>query len=386
MSRVDWSWFRTHLLDEILPRWRKAAYTASGLFLPHLDREWRRTGNVTGTLVSQGRLIYNFAVGYRLTGEAKYLDALRAGAAFLRDRFADHDEGGLFYRCDWNGEAIEDFKDAYGHAFGVFGLAHAARTEEVRAVDGPLALAFAALTRFTDRATGGMAPRLNRDWSPLPPERRLTNSQNPMMHSFEACLSIEGPGRQPARGMAKLLTTALFADSPRPASQGLPELYTEDWQPLPSEQGGRVDLGHQFEWAYLLSRAVQLGYPGKCLDWARELLDFGMHVGYDPVDGGIFANASLGGEVTDRTKGWWQQCEATRAMMHFAVERGRDDLWEPAAKTIEYFRANLIDPEFGGWYYGPGHQNKGSEWKVDYHVVGMCEEAIRLAEVVGGTA
>jgi len=383
MSRVDWSWFRTHLLDDILPRWRKAAYTASGLLLPHLDREWRRTGELTGTLVSQGRLIYNFAVGYRLTGESRYLDAVQAGAAFLREAFTDNDEGGLFYRCDWNAKVVDEHKDAYGHAFGVFGLAHAARTKEVRAVEGPLALTFMALTRFIDRDAGGMTPQLNRDWTPLPPERRPPNSQNPMMHSFEACLSIRDAGGKPATSMARLLGQALFADSPRPLSQGLPELYAQDWQPLPTEQGGRVDLGHQFEWAYLLSHAVELGHPKSHLDWAHELLDYGMRVGYDPSEGGIFANASLEGEVIDRAKGWWQQCEAARAMMHFAALRGREDLWEPLEKTIRYFQAHCIDPDFGGWYHSPTNLNKGSEWKVDYHVVGMCEEALRLADKMG---
>jgi mannose/cellobiose epimerase-like protein (N-acyl-D-glucosamine 2-epimerase family) len=126
-----------------------------------------------------------------------------------------------------------------------------------------------------------------------------------------------------------------------------------------------------------------LGYPKHYLDWAHELLDYGMRVGYDPEAGGIFANASLEGEVIDRSKGWWQQCEAARAMMHFAVEHGREELWEPLAKTIAYFQANYIDPEFGGWYHSPTNLNKGSEWKVDYHVVGMCEEAIRLAGIIG---
>jgi mannose/cellobiose epimerase-like protein (N-acyl-D-glucosamine 2-epimerase family) len=57
---------------------------------------------------------------------------------------------------------------------------------------------------------------------------------------------------------------------------------------------------------------------------------------------------------------------------------GREDLWGPFERTMAFCRANLIDPEFGGWYLDRS-LDKGSEWKVDYHVVGLCEEAIRLA-------
>jgi mannose-6-phosphate isomerase len=377
MSAVDWAWFRTHLLDEILPRWRKAACTASGLFVPHLDREWRRTGDVTGTLVSQGRLLYNFAVGHRLTGEQPYLDAVEAGARFLHDAFYDDDHTGYVYRCDWDGEVIEDFKDAYGHAFATFGFAHAARAAGGPLHGAHLTLALIGLTDFMCWETGGMVPRKTREGGPL----GLTNTQNPMMHSFEACLAAQDSRGDLATPLAGQIVDRLFAQAARPLTCGLPEFYTDDWAPLPVEQGGRVDIGHQFEWAYLLSRAVQLGYPTAYLGWANELLDYGMRVGYDPDEGGVFSNANLDGELTDRSKGWWQQCEAARAMMHFAVERGRDDLWEPLAKTIAYFRANLIDPEFGGWYYSLTNRNKGSEWKVDYHVVGMCEEATRLAQV-----
>lgn len=383
MSRVDWSWFRTHLLDEILPRWLKGACTASGLFLPHLDREWRRTGDVTGTLVSQGRLIYNFAVGYRLTGDPKYLEAVGAGATFLAQRFGDEEHGGFHYRCDWNGKPTEDFKDAYGHAFAVFGLAHAARAEGAQSADSRLLRSFIALSRFGQSEPEGLAPRLTREWEPPSAEQRPPNSQNPVMHAFEACLSAAALQSSSIRLLAEALAEALFEGRDPGPDRGLPELYTEDWEPLPTEQGGRVDLGHQFEWAYLLSRAGQLGHPEQYLDWAHELLDYGMRVGYDPEAGGIFANASLEGEVIDRSKGWWQQCEAARAMMHFAVEHGREELWEPLAKTIAYFQANYIDPEFGGWYHSPTNLNKGSEWKVDYHVVGMCEEAIRLAGIIG---
>jgi mannobiose 2-epimerase len=164
---------------------------------------------------------------------------------------------------------------------------------------------------------------------------------------------------------------------------GLPELYTEDWSPLPTAEGGRVDIGHQFEWAYLLSAAVERDFPQAHLSDAFALLDYGLRVGYDAGEGGIFADASLAGEVIRPQKGWWQQCEAARAMMHFAALRGRDDLWEPLERTVAFIRREFVDPEYGGWYAGRSRE-KGNPWKVDYHVVGMRQEAMRLNRAADG--
>ncbi|MGQ9730462.1 MAG: AGE family epimerase/isomerase [Candidatus Zipacnadales bacterium] len=379
-SEIDWEWFRSHLLDDILPRWRNSACTAQGLYLPHLDRQWRFTGNPTGTLVSQSRLLYNFSVGYRLTDEQRYLDAISPGAEFLYHGFYDREKGGYFYRCDRNGEVVEDFKDAYGHAFVLFGWAHAYWATQYTDYWHHMQGAYDLLRKFQDEY-GGLVPRYDRAWHERTDIANPVNSQNPIMHAFEALLSSSlEQSKSFCDEFAASLVNYLFGKVGRPLSQGLPELYTPDGRALPTDAGGRVDIGHQFEWAFLLSRARELGAPERYLEWAETLLEYGLRVGFDSLEGGIFSNASLEGEVIDYRKGWWQQCEATRALMHFALVRKRDDLWVPLAKTIHYFQTHLIDPDFGGWY-ADERLNKGNEWKVDYHVVAMCEEAIRLAEM-----
>lgn len=299
----------------------------------------------------------------------------------MRNSFYDSNFGGFFYRCDARGRTVEDFKDAYGHAFALFGLSHSSQVTQEPLDARFTQISLETLIGFVCPQTGGMIPRKRRDFAPLPAEKRGPNSQNPMMHTFEACLAFRQSDSRSAQ-LARGIVDRLFRMTERPLSQGLPELYTDDWQPLPTDQGGRIDIGHQFEWAYLLSKATELGYPKEYLDWANELFDYGMRVGYDELEGGIFSDASLEGQVISHRKGWWQQCEATRAMMHFAVKHGRQDLWSPLGHTIAYFQANLIDPEFGGWYGGPD-LHKGGVWKVDYHVVGMCEEALKLAEEKG---
>src|SRR5215210_4965535 len=92
-TKVDLGWFKTHLLDEILPKWLLSV-TDQGLFLSHFDRKWQPLHRNYGTLVSQCRLLYNFSQGYALTGDQRYLDAVEGGAHFLLEHFRDQKHGG----------------------------------------------------------------------------------------------------------------------------------------------------------------------------------------------------------------------------------------------------------------------------------------------------
>jgi len=209
------------------------------------------------------------------------------------------------------------------------------------------------------------------------------------MHLFEALLSLgtlEGMSLvlDEARETADFVLRRLV----RKDDGLLPEWYLQDWSERLEDQGGQIDLGHAFEWAYLLSTSVERGLPEAYLSHAANFLEYGLRFGYDAQDGGIYRFASPGGKVLSQNKRWWPQCEAIRALMHFAILRGNDVLWNPLLKTIHFVQEHFVDGQYGGWYTfiepgaSPVNQDagtdKGGEWKVDYHVVGMCVEAIRL--------
>jgi len=378
----DFKWFRDHLLKDILPNWVKNAVTKEGLFLPHLDRKWNPTGKDYGTLVSQSRLLYNFAKGYELTGEEKYLRAVESGARFLIQNFKDREYGGWFWSCNREGKVLDAHKSSYGHAFVIFGLSHAFRvTGDENLEDQAIEAWMIMNTRFRDEY-GGFSWRMNRKFE----EIEEIKSQNPIMHTFEALLALgDLDGLRHIHRDAEAIAEFVINRLLRKRDGILPELYTHDWKELPAERGGRIDIGHAFEWAYLLSSAVERGLPERYLSYADHLLKYGLRIGYDPKNGGIYSPATPDGEILERRKGWWEQCEAIRALTHFAVVRKKENLWGPLEKTLDFVKRFYIDSEFGGWYISIGedsrgrNESKGDEWKVDYHVVGMCMEAIRLS-------
>ncbi len=369
-------WFGDHLISEILPNWLNHTRTENGLFFANLGRNWERQDRNVCTLVSQSRLLHNFSVGYQLTGQAEYLEAVNNGSDALLRYFRDSEAGGWLLSCDLSGEILDSRKDLYGHAFVIFGLSHAAAvTDRADLKQAALDTWEIVSSRFRD-SRGGFVGKLTRSFEPAP----HTPSQNPIMHLFEALFTLDtlddsGRVRQGGEQVADFVLNRLI----RKSDGILPELYDADWRELSAENGGRIDVGHSFEWAYLLSRAAECGWPGHYLKPAERLLENGLRLGFDATDGGIISPAQPDGTITTPTKGWWEQCEAIRAILHFAVVRDRDEVWEPLEKIIDFVRNRFVDEKYGGWFaHPPDNLNKGSVWKVDYHVVGMCIEAIRL--------
>ncbi|HET6429060.1 MAG TPA: AGE family epimerase/isomerase [Phycisphaerae bacterium] len=381
-KHVDGEWFRRSLVEDNLSHWLAAAPRPNGFFAATLDRQWKPADEQVGTLVSQSRLVFVMAAGHDVTGEQAYLDAARKGADFLLAHFRDGEHGGWLWSVDPDGEPGKTYKDSYGHAFVIFALAHATRVTG----DGKYAAAAKETwetmkARFRDEA-GGFRRQGYRDWSGM-----RGCSQNPMMHLFEALLALHAAtGDEAIRRDASGLVEFIFGRLYQPAGGYLPEAYDADWKPVPDDAGGYIDLGHQFEWAFLLSQAARQGLDAKYLDIARRLLDYGMAHGYDAASGGIFGSADYSGRARSKSKGWWQQCEHLRALMRHASDHGRDDLWPAFEKSLAFVREHFLDAEYGGWYgsYDPDRpqadQAKGSPWKTGYHATGMYLEALRIVE------
>jgi mannose/cellobiose epimerase-like protein (N-acyl-D-glucosamine 2-epimerase family) len=327
------------------------------------------------------------ATGYELTKNPAYLDALKKGADFLLAKFHDGQHGLLFYSVSPEGKVLDDRKDCYGHAFALLGLSHAARlTRDQRYRDAALEI-WAGMKKHLRYPAGFFKPETSRDYSAV----FGTNTQNPMMHLFEALLALhDATASKEVYSDAEEHANAIFTRLFQERGGYLPEMYDAEWKPLPAGPRTALEVGHQFEWAFLLSHALDKGFPKRYLETGGRLLAYGMKSGYDSEQGGIYSHADYQGNAMKGPKGWWQQCECLRALMHYAAVRNRKDLWEPFDKTLEFSKLNFIDPEYGGWYtsYDPGKPregsdlNKGGVWQAGYHVCGMYVEALRLTGVM----
>ncbi len=384
-SRIDAAWHSTDL-ERLLQRWFVNAPRLGGGFQTQFNRAWQPLPQGELELTAQARLVYAFAVGHEITRDARYLTVAQHGADFLIKHFVDPLHGGFFHTVAPDGSPRAGIKRAYGHAFGLLALAQVFRvSRDVRHRDAALKAWDAIRTGFFD-ARGGLINECGRDFKPMPGAR----TQNPVMHMFEALLALgEATGDAGVlAGTRKLGDFVCYQLLQGLADGGarIPEWYDEAWQPLPTKAaGGYIDLGHQFEWAHLLTTgaAVSPVYA----QVAERVLAYALAAGYDDNDGGCGKRAFPDGVRTDTAKGWWQQAECLHALLVTASASGRNDLWRRYEQTLALVRDQLADAEQGGWRAAEALPCKSGGCKDEqpdpYHMVSLHHVALRLA---GATA
>ncbi|WP_275584238.1 AGE family epimerase/isomerase [Candidatus Nitrotoga arctica] len=166
----------------------------------------------------------------------------------------------------------------------------------------------------------------------------------------------------------------------------IPEWFDEHWKPLPTKgknEGGYIDIGHQFEWSHLLAGAERRGLPALYGPAAERLLKYALKIGYDEIEGGVFNRAYSDGSV-DRDKFWWEQAEGLRALMVTASTSHSRDLWHRYEQTLKLVKEQFVDDAHGGWKLtvkqtcDSGHC--GNEQPDPYHMIGMDVIALGLSK------
>lgn len=334
-------------------------------------------------MTTHSRLIFTMVQGYEITGDQRYLEVAIRGTEFLLARFYDARYGGFFTAVDTDGNIVNAGKSTYGHAFALLALSHVARVTKNETYRSAALRAWEDIARNLRDSDGGLRPDAPRNFGPT----NSLRTQNPVMHMFEALLAlIDATGDPRALAGAKSLGDfVLYKLLVGQADGGafIPEWYDEHWKPLPTkDKGGYTDIGHQFEWSHLLTSAERRGLSVIYGASAERLLKYGLKVGYDETEGGMFNRAYPDGSI-DRDKYWWQQAEGLRALMVAASESNRRDLWRRYEQTQELVREQLVDTTHGGWKSAARRTCEagrcGDEQPDPYHMVGMHAAALNLA-------
>lgn len=337
---------RGWLFDHALPIWLSEGYDPrSGRFFEALDIESGKAAPAPTRARVPPRQVYSFIAGGKLGWQGNWREPALAGF----DRYlADFSNpSGLMIRlCGVYGEALDESIDLYDQAFALFALAAVADAFPERRRD------------CLDRA-GAMVDRLRRDLAhPLggfeeDNPRILPLRSNPHMHLLEAMLALEAIDNKGiwARLADEIATLALtyFID---PARGCLREFFDGDFAPMPGDQGLIVEPGHQFEWAWLLTRWGIARSNDRALKAARRLFDIGANHGVDPLRGVAVMTLSAKFEVWDATARLWPQTEWLKASLIMAgksegAERGY--FLKSAVDAIAALERFLDVPTRGLW-------------------------------------
>jgi mannobiose 2-epimerase len=307
-------------------------------------------------------------------------------------------------------------KNAYGHAFAIYGLAAYYALSE-----NPEALRLAQDTfhwleqHSHDPVHGGYFQALRREGGNYgnlsgaadPEAVRLTfKDQNSSIHLMEAFTELYRvwPDSLLRERLRELLH--LVRDTITHPDGYMRLFFYPDWTPvsyrdsLPEVREANyvldhVSFGHDIETAYLmLETAEVLGEEYEAtLAKARKMVDHSLAYGWDRELGGFyergyyFAGQDSLSIIWDR-KNWWAQAEGMHSLLLFSGLFPEKSAYREAfIKQWRYINRYLIDHEHGGWYqHGidvePESQraHKGHNWKAAYHTGRALMQCIRLLQ------
>lgn len=379
-----------------------------GAYHVNLTREWDQTGRGRTTSIAQARGIYMNIEAYRATGAERFLKAAEQGTQFLLDTFWDEAYGGFYFEAERSGMVVGRNKQGYGNVFALFTLAHMYDiTRKPEHLQAALKQLDVLEKHFIDpKQPGVVLPGFNFDFSALDGYHNVDT----FTHYFEGLMALHDvtDGETRARvdklitDAGQALTTVLYKDEEGFKDRGYVAYnYTSNWEPRQEPYtrntqwtvARQATTGHNIELAYLISRAVERGFPAVWLTTADKLKKFVEVHAMHPETGGMLYEVTdydgkpLQGNPDNDYYVWWANSEAARAFLHFAVVRKENTL-DAFKKQENFIKNHFLDPEYGGWYQMVHAETlrtfdltKGNVWTVNYHETMLAAEVLRLGKV-----
>jgi mannobiose 2-epimerase len=391
------------LRDELFAAWYPRVVDAEfGGYLTQWNADWELSEDHTKMIVTQARHTWTTAKAAEFFPEdTAYLEMSAHGFQFLRDKMWDKEYGGFLWSVSRDGTPLFEAsagpdKQAYGHAFGIYGLAayYAASGNEEA-----LQLAQQAFHWLDEHAhdpeSGGYFQNLRRDGTPVPPgERRMPpKDQNSSIHILEAFTELYQVWPDSLLGMRLNEMLEIIRDTITGEKAYLTLFSHADWRPyLPLDSTGtpvrggmrdHVSFGHDVETAFLMLEAAEAldSDLSATLERGKAMVDHSLMQGWDNGVGGFYDAGEYNEDetavsITRDGKNWWTQAEGLNSLLLFG-DLYPDDPHAYHDKFLlqwSYISANLIDHERGGWYIGgidkepeAAERDKGGIWKSAYH-------------------
>ncbi len=331
------AWLWRWLVDDALPLWWRSGADhleggffeslAGGAVAPRAPRRCR----------VQPRQIYAFALAGQAGWDGPAAAVVDHGLDYFIEKYRRVD--GLFRACvEADGSVRDDHAVLYDQAFALLGLfgAHrvAGRPDLQQAAES---LLDRILQHFKHPAGGFRED----DGAPF--------QSNAQMHLFEACIAWAPVAGGQFAATANELGSLCLDRLIDPEHGVIDEYYDADWRP--GGQGGerRIEPGHQFEWAWLLS------------EWAKTTdRPVATHVdrlfriaeaSVLPATNAAPAAISLDGTTSDPIARLWPQTERLRtaALLSRTADSDRAFYTRAAVRAAASVRSYLDTPVSGLW-------------------------------------
>lgn len=247
-----------------LPTWATLGVRADGLFSEVLTLAGRPLSNYRRARV-QARQIYTFAQAGELGWSGPWRRLVESGLDALDARYLRAD-GLARTKLTIEGAPLDETATLYDQAFVLLAMATATRAG--LSFEGAEARAARLRDSLTATAMKNGAMREQGDHP---------YQANAHMHLLEASMAWEEISQDEGWAAFSDRIVSLAKTSFIDAQGGfLREFFDENWRPAAGEDGRLVEPGHQFEWAWLLTRYARMRHDDDALARAKRLYQVGL--------------------------------------------------------------------------------------------------------------
>lgn len=378
---------RLHLVREIIPFWEKLKDETYGGYYGYMGYDLEVDKKAVKGCILNSRILWFFSNAYLLLREKSLLAYANHAYLFLKEACMDHENGGVYWSCTFDGRVEEGIKHTYNQAFAIYALSSyydASGDEEA------LQMAKELFCMIEEKCTDeyGYLEAFDESFHPIENEKLSENgivaekTMNTLLHVFEAYTELYRVSRD--RAVAQRIRWILdtFRNHVYNQELGRQEVFFDRaWNSL-------IDLysyGHDIETAWLIDRGCQVLGDNHYTEIMTPITKKITENIYDRayVDSSLLNEAENG--VLDTTRVWWVQAEAVVGFLNGYEKNPEETRYLAAAHDIwHYIKTRLVDHRKGSeWHWALDQEGNPmgkpivEPWKCPYHNGRMCFEVIR---------
>lgn len=384
---MDSASFEKELVN-ILDFWAYNAYDQdSNLFFGRIDNEGNIFAKEPLGSVLYTRILWSFSAGYSYTRNPIYKERALQSYKVIKDYFFDPKYGGLYWSVAPNGEPLEQRKQIYAQAFGIYALVELYKIEPNKVILNDAIELFNLIESHSyDIDNKGYIDAFSFDWQPVKDMRlsekdmNAPKTMNTHLHLLEAYSNLYTVNQNEKLKSRIIELLHIFSfkimDSKK---KYLRMFFTKDWMPLSTIQS----YGHDIEASWLLMKAAENVYieniPQHILESSNSLALSSL--------AGVQSNGSMAnekeGELVNKERHWWVQAEAVVGFYYLFLRTHEKTHLHYATMAWQYIEREIKDEVNGEWFWGRDEdgnvlqqEDKVGMWKCPYHNSRACLEML----------
>lgn len=386
---MDFSFFKSHLTNDLIPFWNKLCDLNHGGFYGLVDENLNIIHESDKGVILNSRILWFYSNAYLTTSDNETLNMAKHAYDFLCNHCCDKEYGGIFWSVKYDGTFADTTKHTYNQAFAIYSLSsYYKASKDSNALN--LALSLYKLIEEKCRDTNGYLESFSRDFTPDSNDKLSENgvmalrTMNTLLHVMEAYTELYSVCptyciKESLFEILDILENKIY----NPQKQICDVFFDLDYNSL-------IDLesfGHNIECSWLLDRTCKIldsdEYTKKMKLIVNGLAESSYNNAFAP-NPGILYNERENDKV-DKKIVWWVQAEALVGFYNTYLNNPHEEKYLIASESIcDYIKNNIIDVRCGEWFEniledGSKDLSRGivHAWKCPYHNGRMCMEMIK---------